>query len=142
MTNKILDAISQALNSEFGDSYELYSENIKQDFKEPCFFIMCLNPSEQNFLGNRYYRKYLFNIQYFPKNKKSPNSELYEMQERLFNCMEYINMDEDLIRGLKMRGEIVDKKLHFFVNYNVFVFKKGPQDEFMGSIKVDMKTRR
>lgn len=28
MTNKILDAISQALNTEFGDSYELYSENI------------------------------------------------------------------------------------------------------------------
>ena len=97
MTNKILDAISQALNSEFGDSYELYSENIKQDFKEPCFFIMCLNPSEQNFLGNRYYRKYLFDIQYFPKNKKSPNSELYEMQERLFNCMEYINMGNTLV---------------------------------------------
>lgn len=141
MINKILDAISQALNSEFGDSYELYSENIKQDFKEPCFFIRCLNPSKQDFLGNRYLRKYLFDIQYFPKNKKNLNSELYSIQERLFNCMEYINMDEDLIRGMKMRGEIVDKTLHFFINYNVFVIKKGPQDEFMENIKVNMKTK-
>ncbi|MFR4520393.1 MAG: DUF6838 family protein [Fusobacterium sp.] len=51
-------------------------------------------------------------------------------------------MDDDLIRGMKMRGEIVDKKLHFFVNYNVFVIKKGPQDEFMENIKINMKTRR
>lgn len=141
MTNKILDAISQALNSEFGDSYELYSENIKQDFKEPCFFIMCLNPSEQNFLGNRYYRKYLFDIQYFPKNKKSLNSELYEMQERLFNCMEYINMGNNLIRGKKRRGEIEDKILHFFVNYDVFVVKKGTEEDYMGDLKANIKTK-
>lgn len=141
MTNKILDAISQALNSEFGDSYELYSENIKQDFKEPCFFIMCLNPSEQNFLGNRYYRKYLFDIQYFPKNKKSPNSELYEMQERLFNCMEYINMGNDLIRGKNRRGEVEDKILHFFVNYDVFVVKKGTEEDYMGDLKTNIKTK-
>ena len=45
MINKILDAISNALNEEFGDEYEIYSEDIKQDLKEPCFFIICLNPS-------------------------------------------------------------------------------------------------
>ena len=141
MINKILDAISNALNEEFGDEYEIYSEDIKQDFKEPCFFIICLNPSEQDFLGNRYLRKYLFDIQYFPKNKKNLNSELYSIQERLFNCMEYIDMGEDLIRGLKMRGEIIDKTLHFFIDYNVFVIKKGPQDEFMENIKINMKTK-
>lgn len=142
MINKILDAISNALYEEFGDEYEIYSEDIKQDFKEPCFFIICLNPTEIDFIGSRYLRKYLFDIQYFPKEKKNLNSELYSVQERLFNCMEYINMDKDLIRGTKIRGEVVDKKLHFFVTYNVFVIKKGPQDEFMGDIKVNMKIRR
>lgn len=141
MTNKILDAISQALNAEFGDSYEIYSESIKQDFKEPCFFIMCLNPSEQDFLGNRYYRKYLFDIQYFPQNEENLNSELYDMQERLFNCMEYINMGDDLIRGKNRRGEIEDKTLHFFVNYDVFVVKRGTEEDYMGDLKTDVKTK-
>lgn len=141
MINKILDAISNALNEEFGDDIEIYSEDIKQGFKEPCFFIICLNPTEKDFLGSRYLRKYLFDIQYFPKNKKNLNFELYSVQERLFNCLEYLETEGDLIRGTGRRGEIVDKKLHFFVNYNIFVVKKGPQDEFMENIKVDMKTR-
>ena len=142
MINKILDAISNALNEEFGEDIEIYSEDIKQDFKEPCFFIICLNPSEQDFLGDRYFRKYLFDIQYFPKSKKNLNSELYSVQERLFNCMEYINMENDVIRGTKKRGEIQDKKLHFFVNYDVFVIKKKPDDEFMENIKVNMRVKR
>lgn len=141
MINKILDAISQKLNAEFEDNYELYSENIKQDFKEPCFFIMCLNPSEQNFLANRYYRKYLFDIQYFPKSKKNLNSELYDIQERLFNCMEYVNIGNDLIRGKNRRGEIEDNTLHFFVNYDVFVVKKGTEEDYMGNLKTNIKTK-
>lgn len=39
MINKILDAISNALNEEFGDDIEIYSEDIKQGFKEPCFLL-------------------------------------------------------------------------------------------------------
>lgn len=141
MINKILDAISNALSDEFGDDYETYSEDIKQDFKEPCFFILCVNPSEQNFLGNRYHRKYLFDIHYFSKNKRNLNSELYSIQEKLFNCMEYIQLNEDLIRGTKLRGEIIDNTLHFFVNYDVFVIKKGLEEDYIGNLDTNLKIK-
>lgn len=141
MINKILDAISNALSDEFGDDYEIYSEDIKQDFKEPCFFILCVNPSEQNFLGNRYHRKYLFDIHYFSKNKRNLNSELYSIQEKLFNCMEYIQLNEDLIRGTKLRGEIIDNTLHFFVNYDVFVIKKGLEEDYIGNLDTNLKIK-
>lgn len=45
MINAIIEAISVALNGEFGDSYEIHMEEIEQGLEEPCFFIFCLNPS-------------------------------------------------------------------------------------------------
>lgn len=46
MLNNVIAGIAIALNQEFGDDYEIYTEEIKQDLKEPCFFITLLNPSK------------------------------------------------------------------------------------------------
>lgn len=56
MINSIVEAISCSLNKEFGDDYEIHNEEIKQGLKEPCFFIACLNPNNNLFLGKRYER--------------------------------------------------------------------------------------
>lgn len=58
--NLITDAISIALNGEFGDGYTNYTENVKQGLKEPCFFIFCINPTHELFLGKRYSGKISF----------------------------------------------------------------------------------
>ena len=56
MINAIIEAISVALNGEFGDRYEIHMEELEQGLEEPCFFIFCLNPSSDLFLGKRYFR--------------------------------------------------------------------------------------
>jgi hypothetical protein len=56
MINSIIEAISVSLNGEFGDDYEIHMEEIKQGLKEPCFFIACLNPTNNLFMGKRYER--------------------------------------------------------------------------------------
>lgn len=66
MITTIIEAISVALNAEFGDSYDIHMEEIEQGLKEPCFFILCLNPASQQFLKGRYFRVSQFCIQYFP----------------------------------------------------------------------------
>ena len=43
MINEIIDGISVAINTEFGDDYEIYTESIEQGLEEPCFSILCLN---------------------------------------------------------------------------------------------------
>lgn len=70
MINSIVEAISCSLNKEFGDDYEIHNEEIKQGLKEPCFFIACLNPNNNLFLGKRYERTNQFCIQYFPQSAK------------------------------------------------------------------------
>ena len=42
--NLITDAISIALNGEFGDGYTNYTENVKQGLKEPFLFSVSTPP--------------------------------------------------------------------------------------------------
>lgn len=127
MINKIIDGISISLNAEFGDDYKIYTESIEQGLKEPCFSIVCVNPTNELFRGKKYFRKNLFCIQYFPKGEDK-RSECMDVLERMFDCLEVIKVDEDLQRGTSMHGEVVDQVLNFFVNYDMFVYKVESTD--------------
>ena len=115
MINKIIDGISISLNAEFGDDYKIYTESIEQGLKEPCFSIVCVNPTNELFRGKKYFRKNLFCIQYFPKGEDK-RSECMDVLERMFDCLEVIKIGEDLQRGTSMHGEVVDEVLNFFVS--------------------------
>lgn len=127
MINKIIDGISISLNAEFGDDYKIYTESIEQGLKEPCFSIVCVNPTNELFRGKKYFRKNLFCIQYFPKGEDK-RSECMDVLERMFDCLEVIKFGEDLQRGTSMHGEVVDQVLNFFVNYDMFVYKVESTD--------------
>lgn len=128
MINAIINAVSIALNDEFGDDYAIYSEEVQQGLKEPCFFISCINKSNELFLGRRYFREHMFVVHYFPCNTLNVNEEFNDVAERLYLCLEWLTVDDDLIRGTKMRAETVDGIMHFFVNYDVFVYKNSEQE--------------
>ena len=127
MINKIIDGISISLNAEFGENYKIYTESIEQGLKEPCFSIICVNPTNELFRGKKYFRKNLFCIQYFPKGEDK-RSECMDVLERMFDCLEVIKDGEDLQRGTSMHGEVVDQVLNFFVNYDMFVYKVESTD--------------
>lgn len=131
MINKIISAISNAIYLEFGDEYEIYTENVEQGLEEPCFSIFCINPSIRHFFDKRYKTTNLFNILYFPKNSE-PESEINDVRERLYNCLEYISDESDLLRGTDMNTQTIDGVLNFFVNYNFFIRKKIESDDMEG----------
>lgn len=140
MINKIIDGISVAINSEFGDPYEIYTESIEQGLVEPCFSILCLNPTINQVLGKRYFRKNMFCIHYFPSSDEK-RSECYAVIEKLMNALEIITVDSDLCRGTDMNGEVVDNVLSFFVNYDMYVYKEETTEPVMESVshKTTMK---
>ena len=128
MINSIIEAISISLNEEFGDGYETHMEGIKQGLKEPCFFITCLNPTTELFLGKRYFRTNQFCIQYFPETNEKQR-ECNGVTERMLQCLEYITIygEDKPIMGTKMKYEVVDGVLNFFVNYDCFIRKTEQQ---------------
>ena len=134
MINSIIESISITLNAEFGDKYKIHREEKRQGLKEPCFFIQCLNPTEELFFWKRYFWKNQFCIQYFPENKLHGKEECYAVGERLFSCLEYLDVGGDLVMGTKRKYEVVDGILHFFVNYDLFVYKVAEPVPFMEEV--------
>lgn len=132
MINKIIDGISVAINSKFGDPYEIYTESVEQGLKEPCFSILCLNPTIKRFLGERFFRTNQFCIHYFPSSPEK-RSECFSVMEKLCEALEVITIDGDLIRGTKMKGEVIDGVLSFFVNYDMYVYKGTETESGMES---------
>lgn len=126
MINALIEAISIKLDAEFGN--ETHMEEIKQDLKEPCFLISCLNSTTELFFGKRYFRTNQFCIQYFPESADKQR-ECNGVAERLMWSLEYITLNGDLVRGTAMRYELVDGVLQFFVNYNCFIDRV--KDEIM-----------
>lgn len=143
MLNKIITGISQALDNEFNseenEEYTIYTENVEQGLEAPCFFIFSLKPSNKQLVGNRYDRKYPFDIHYFPKEEENCNNEINEVTERLYTALEYITVDENLVRGTNMNAEVVDDVLHFFVNFNMIVKKDTEPIDTMGSLETNIK---
>ena len=121
MINSIIEGISISLNAEFGDNYTTYTESVEQGLKEPCFFVFCINPTNRVFLGKRYFKTHQMCIQYFPVDKGRKKEECNAVSERLFDCLEYITVSGNLVRGTKMHAEMVDGVLNFFVNYDFSV---------------------
>ena len=119
MTNEIIAAISNALFNEFG--YENHMEEIKQDLKEPCFFISSINPEFRRYLGKRYLEQNQFCIQYFPESKEGANEECFNVACRMNWCLEIIEVMGKQIRTTGVNYKVVDEVLNYFVDYNCFL---------------------
>ncbi len=147
MINIIIDAISITLHDEFNtddkNHYKIYTEEVLQGLKTPCFFINALNPKEDLFRDNKYKQINQFCIQYIPNDSCTEKKhECNEVRDKLFNLLEYITICEldskentvkSLIRGKEMHGEYSDGVLNFFVNYDIFVKKEKIKAENMDS---------
>ena len=122
MINLIIKSISVRLDAEL-NGCEINIEEKKEGLKEPCFFVLCINSTNKLFLNRRYFRTNQFCIQYIPECGGREKAECYEVAERLFDCLEWLEVGGNLVMGTKMKYEVVDGVLHFFVNYDMFVYK-------------------
>ena len=127
MLQEIKIGIAQSLDKEF-ENMNVYTDNIRQGLDVPCFLITPLISTENELLGNRYERSYPFMVQYFPK-EDAYQAECAEVQEKLFNCLEYINVNENVVRGTDMSGRIVNDILNFEVTYDRMIWKvRNPEE--------------
>ena len=135
MLNEIVNGIGLKLSKSF-NGINIHKEELEQGFEEPCFFIDLLNPSEKQIIGNRYLRSYLFDIVYFPKKKSS--EETFEVLDKLYSVLEYIELDDStLIRGIDRNSREEDKVLHFFVTYEMFIYKLDEEKPKMKKLDVN-----
>lgn len=135
--NDIVTGISQKLDSEFGETYTIYSEGIKQDLEEPCFFIDVLASNQEKQMRRAYKKTIDFDIHYFSDKEDNINSDCLEIADKLYQALEYIEVYGQKYRALKMKHEVVDNVLHFMLqfNYNILEIIKCAK---MKTLEVDM----
>ena len=137
---KIIDAISQKVNEIFGDEYNIETDEVKQGFETPCFFIRQFNGERQHFRGKRYKSNLNFEIIGFSKNETL--DELNEMAENLYQ-IEYIKLDNgDLLRCINMNYKIEDKVLHFLFDINNFLYLEEAIPDKMENISISGEVKK
>lgn len=139
MINKIIDGISIALNAEFGDAYKIYTENVEQGLKEPCFSIVCVSPNNTRFMGKKYFRQNKFCVHFFPSSDEKV-AECMDVLDRLYDCLEIIKVDGEETLGTKMTGEMDSGVLSFLVNYDMFMVKVEEQSQ-MESLNISQSMK-
>ncbi len=118
----ITDGIVKSLFDEFGAECAYYTEDIPQNLDAPAFLVQCVTPKAEQFLGRRYKRSNLFNINYFPKSEDF-NAEINGVWDRVFSALEYITVDGDLTRGTNISSVVSDGVLVVTVSYDMFVYE-------------------
>ena len=134
MENKIITGISQKLFETFGLDYKIYTENVEQFLNPPCFYVELLQSNMQQIVSRRYRLGNLFDIHFFTNENESKN-DFRRVADILYDALEYISVDNDLVRGLGMHYEIVDDVLHFFVSYNLILIKTIAPEDKMETLK-------
>lgn len=132
-TEKIITAIAQTIYHTFGDEYEIHTEDIEQDLKEPCFLVLTISDSLEHVIGSRYQKNHAFDIHYFPGERS--RTEINNVSDVLYGILEYIETDEGILRGTDMNAKTEDYVLHFFVGYDLFVKKHTVSEETMTDIQ-------
>lgn len=138
MLNETITGLAQKLDQLFG--YEIYWDEVEQGLNEPCFLIVCLSGSHEQEIDTLYERKQAFDIHYFPQAHK-PTQEINSVIDALNMELEYITVDGNLVRGSKMRHEVIDGVLHFFVNYNVRIRKVVEPDPYMEDLEINERVK-
>ncbi|HCT64272.1 MAG TPA: hypothetical protein DIC60_03215 [Lachnospiraceae bacterium] len=142
MVNNIVLGIAQKIRTVFSETnYSLYTENIEQGFKEPCFFVSLISHTQKQRLGNRYRETYSFDISYYPSADGNTNEECLEVAEGLYEILEYITADSDLLRGTNINSKITEGILHFYVDYNIFVIREKIPETNMEEVIIYGETK-
>lgn len=119
MIVKLIDSIVKAIYDMCVDSEIkpiIYTQNVEQGIELPCFFIRCLNNSRLKGFDTLYHNSNFFVVQYLPKSNTADECAI--MSDKLFHALEYITVDNKLIRGTNLHCETADEMLSFFADYD------------------------
>lgn len=133
MNKEVVLGIVEALDTAFG--YPVHIDGVEQELTQPCFLVGKVQGEQKKEIGNRYKNNNFFDIKYLTETEK-PMMELLGVEEKLYDCLEYIEINGSPTKGTDMKGSVIDGVLHFFVNYNFHVFKRTVQEESMQKITI------
>lgn len=128
--NDVIEGIATVLYKEH--KYSIYVDEIKSDAEFPCFVIETLNTDHTHLIGDRYERRYNFDIMLFIADDdyiEDHRKQINPIVEQLYFDLEYITLnDGSKLYGDDMSYRITDGILHFKVSYTYHIRKVHKED--------------
>ena len=140
MGNDIVDGIAIRLGELF-PGVEVHRNEIAQGFDAPCFFILPLRTAQTAKLGDRYFRRYSFDVHYFPRDGAGADAEIQEVADTLLLGLEYIRVGDQLVRASRTECEVHDDVLHFNADYDLFVLRERAKIPHMETLTQRQTTK-
>ena len=120
MINAVLEAICAALKLEFGDDYEIHTEEVPQILEKPYFYVQCISGTMGLSANGQYGMRNKFLIRYLPVAEQRLQ-ECNEVADRIIWCLELITVDGNKYQGMEMKYETTESTLDFYVDYEYYV---------------------
>ena len=116
MINKIIAAIAENINACFKD-IRIYTEEVKQGFKTPCFSIILRELGSEIYRGRRRRMNAEAEIHYFNGRKRENYNSL---TAELMTALEYIYIDGLPVRPLKISAKAGEDRLYITLSFDIF----------------------
>lgn len=139
MHRKITDAIVKAVRAEYADC-RIYTEQVRQGYKSPCFSVRCINPVYTDGRG-RQTRTYQYLIQYYPADDMEPEAECMDVSDILADIIASVDVDNLLVHSSGGNAQIVDGVLQYTISYSIHVAVKK-NEEKIDSLGMNMSVRK
>lgn len=116
----INEALADALYTEFGADYALFSSVIEQGNQHKSFHIKCLESPLVRELTDRFRYNLLYSIQYFPNDDRDTD-ELNAVAERVMDCLFDIPLGDGYIHAENINSVVLDGVLTVTFSIDVTV---------------------
>lgn len=132
MIKHVIDGVSKKLSDSFKDM-RVYTSNVEQGLKEPCFFVALIKSNRNQIRGSLYADSDSVVVHYIPRDSDELE-DIVVVLESLYAVLEYIPFRDGSIRGIEMSGQIADNAAHFYVKYDAHVIYESKKEESMENI--------
>lgn len=136
--NDVILGVTRALNQQFPDIPVF--EETAEPAEQQAYFQVKLSPVEQNRrMDRRYQRIHSFTIRFVP----NAGMNLHHTAEQMLDCLASIEVNESSCYGQKLKYEIVDSKVQFTAQYELYITRPKAELPHMqrmqqeGSIKYE-----
>lgn len=105
--------IIQQLKQVYGHDMKVYDEPIQQGMVTPSFLVLLVDDDQERKLGNLSEWEYMFNITYFPHDKRNINAEMNQISESFKINFRYIGnrFHVHRLKASKSDGVLVGDKM-------------------------------
>ena len=123
MVTSVVNAVTKQLGTTFGTKYRYYVEDIEQGVKKPCFHISPRITLQRSKSPVLYDRTVPIVVHYFSDSTNKLRNDCYSMGEQIVECLEYLPINNTLLRGEDISWQIVEDVLQVFITYRFTTIK-------------------